>query len=119
MAPICIILSSANIVVIFLLLAFLKHLITFFGYKMIKHNRLKAFTYNYKEYCLAVVFYRFILLYHLSFLSKSRCFTSFSYCFTCLLRAIATPIVTKKSFICIVFTRLEALKTGRTRGYTP
>ena len=119
MAPICIILSSANIAVIFLLLAFLKHLITFFGYKMIKHNRLKAFTYNYKEYCLAVVFYRFILLYHLFFLSESLCFTSLSYHFAYLLRAIATPIVTKKSFICIVFTRLEALKTGRTRGYTP
>jgi len=86
---------------------------------MIKHNRLKAFTYNYKEYCLAVVFYRFILLHHLFFLPESLCFTSFSYRFTCLLRAIVTSIVTKKSFICIVLTRLEALKTGRTRGYMP
>jgi len=72
---------------------------------MIKHNRLKAFTYNYKEYCLVVVFYRFILLHHLFFLPESLCFTSFSYRFTCLLRAIATPIVTKKSFISIAFTR--------------
>jgi len=86
---------------------------------MIKHNRLKAFTYNYKEYCLAVVFYRFILLYLLFFLPESLCFTSLSYHFVCSLRAIVTSIVTKKSFISIVFTRQEALKTGRTRGYTP
>ena len=83
MAPICIILSSANIAVIFLLLAFLKHLITFFGHKMIKHNRLKAFTYNYKEKYFATPFYHFILLHHLSFLPESLCFTSFSYLFAC------------------------------------